>query len=99
VLDGSDPLQTYPALPFRFAHRRFCARLIFRRAAADIFRRLRGRVSIIAAGSAELSIEVPRLREVPRLGVDKCGKLLTSAATSVDTQIRQLIDTSKPAIN
>jgi hypothetical protein len=34
---------------FCFAHRRFCARLIFRRAAADIVRRFRGCASLTAA--------------------------------------------------
>jgi len=61
---------------FCFAHRRFCARLIFRRAAADILRRLRGRLSIIAAGSVDMSI---LMRRFP---VAKSGKLLMSAAIS-----------------
>src|SRR5205823_14895511 len=60
--------------PFCFAHRRFCARLIFRRAAADIVRRLRGRLSIVAAGSVDMSILVRRFP------VAKSGKLLMSAA-------------------
>ena len=59
-----------------FAHRRFCARLIFRRAAADILRRLRGWLSIVAAGSVDMSILVRRFP------VAKSGKLLMSAAIS-----------------
>jgi hypothetical protein len=72
----------YDFFAFCFAHRRFCARLIFCRAAADIFRRLRGRVSITAAGSADTSILLRRLRVAPRVGDDKCGKFLMSAAIS-----------------
>jgi len=61
---------------FCFAHRRFCARLIFRRAAADILRRLRRGLSIVEAGSDDISILV-RFRRL-----DKSGKLLTRVAIS-----------------
>jgi len=73
------PASSYSLRAFCFAHRRFCARLIFFRAAADILRRFRRPWSITAAGSDDTSIVVGRR---DRLRAVRCGNVLTSEAIS-----------------